>query len=257
MPDRGRLLGVDGSVTRSRVAAGATTAAIALGGVMVASGHAVDPWTAGLTGAAALAVATAPWQAMARRRRVPGLFDEDGRTGVGTARAALSLMDRELERARTYGSLFSLTVLEIDRAVFADLAPRRAHRLVATMVAGLAADVRIGDRVCHATASDRELVVVVLPDTGGQGAHTFVGRLLTHAQRHLATEGLAFEGHVRADSYSHPDDLAEMERLQRRLEVLDGAEALIRDVAVRQRRARHTSEPAAHRPTELSGTRAE
>lgn len=260
MPSRDRLKEVEAPVVGARVAIGATTTAFAIGGVMATTGHSVDPLTAALTASVGLAAAAVPWTLASGRRRAPRLFSEvDTRTGVGTAREALSLIDRECERARNYGAVFSLTVLELDHAMFATITPRRSHRLVRELVSGLAADVRVGDRVCRATASDRELVVVVLPDTGAQGAATFVSRLVTHAQRHLAAEGLAFAGGMRAESLSHPDDLEEMERLQRRLEVLDGAEALIRDVAVRQqRRAWPAGDSAMPAPTpELSGTRRE
>ena len=259
MSDRTRQLAQARRTRRTAAAIGAAVAAITVAGGMLVTGRTVDLWTAALVAAVSLTLTTAPWATLAGRRRTnPALFEEvDKRTGVGTARAALSLLDRELERARNYDSAFSLAVLELDRGMFTTMSPRRAHKLISALVIGLASDVRLGDRVCHATASDRELVVVVLPDTGVQGAHTFVGRLVTHTQRHLADEGLAFDGHVRAEALSHPDDLAPMERLRRRLEVLDGTEALIRDVAVRQRRARRGTDLAPVSDRELSGSRSE
>lgn len=240
------------------IAAAVVATGVALG--MLGAGRPLDPWTMLVTAALAVSVASAPW-AQLRRRATPALFEDvDERTGVGTARAVLTLLDRELDRTRSYGSTFSLAVLELDRAMFAGVTPRRTTRLLSGLVTGLAGDVRLGDRVCHASASDRELVVVVLPDTGAQGARTFVSRLVEHTQRHLAAEGVAFEGHMRAEPLSHPDDLPEMQRLQRRLEVLEGTEALIRDVAVRRRRHRRTGEstPLAI-PTEgeLTGARHE
>lgn len=240
------------------MAGAVVTTSLAL--AMLATGRPLDPWTAALTAALAVSIVSTPWTEL-RRRPTPALFEDvDERTGVGTTRAVLALLDRELDRTRNYGSVFSLAVLELDRAMFAALPPRRGTRVVSALVTGLAGDVRLGDRVCHASASDRELVVVVLPDTGAQGARTFVSRLVEHTQRHLAAEGVPFDGHMRAEPLSHPDDLAEMQRLQRRLEVLEGTEALIRDVEVRRRRHRRTADPAQlGMPTdeELAGARPE
>lgn len=259
MPDRTRQLADARRTRRTAAAIGAAVAAVAVAAGMLVTGRTVDLWTATLVAAVALTITTAPWATLAGRRRAnPALFEEvDARTGVGTARAALSLVDRELERAHNYDSAFSLAVLELDRGMFSTMSPRRAHKLVSALVTGLASDVRLGDRVCHAAASDRELVVVVLPDTGPQGANTFAGRLVAHTQRHLADEGLAFDGQMRVEALSHPDDLPAMERLRRRLEVLDGTEALIRDVAVRQRRAWRTAELGPVPDRELSASRPE
>lgn len=201
---------------------------------MVVGGQLPDPATAALVASLAVAVGAARRGGLVlhRRGRAPALDDVDPATGVGNARAVLALLDREVVRARSYGSLFSVAVLEVDRPVFAGVHPRRAHRVLVDLVRGVAADVRAGDRVCRVSTSDRELVVVVLPDTGATGARTFADRLLTHARRQLRTEVAPPDAHLRTEVLSHPDDRAGLDRLRRRIEVLEGTDALIRDVTV-------------------------
>ena len=211
-------------------AAGGLAAAVAV--AMTTSGRAPDPWTTALAASLVLAGAALVRGGYLPRRRAPGTLDEvDPDTGVGNARAVLSLLDRETTRARSYDSLFSVAVLEVDRLAFAGLHPRRAHRLLVDLVRSVATDVRVGDRVSRVSTSDRELVVVLLPDTGATGARTFAERVLAGAREQLLSEGAPPDGHLRTEVLSHPEHTAGLERLRRRVEVLEVTDALIRDVA--------------------------
>ena len=226
------------------VAATAALATSAVGLAMISGGHALDPWTAALGASLALVgVSLAQADLLPRRSDRQALDEVDPETGVGNARAVLALLDREAARASAYGSVFSVAVLELDRVLLAGLHPRRAHRTIVDLVRGVATDVRVGDRVCRVSTSDRELVVVVLPDTGATGAHTFAERVLAHARRHLLGEGLPPHGHVRTEVLSHPEDVAGLRRLRRRVEVLEGTEALIRDVPTQALRPRRRVDP--------------
>lgn len=226
------------------VAVVTTVAAILVGAVMAQRSLAIDPWTAVLTGLVAIALVAAGAAGLLRApRRLDPLFDEvDRQTGAGNAQAALSLLDRELERADVVGSIFSLAVVELDHALFDGMANRRAARTVGELVRGVVRDARLGDQVCRVAAADREMMLVVMPDTGGYGAHTFADRLLMRSQRHLVEQRIPFDGHVRAEVLTYPNDVEELRRLKRRLEVLDGVDALIRDVAVRGPRRRRESQ---------------
>ena len=223
-----------GHARERRAALLALVVATLVGAGMVRLGQLPDLPTVALVSALAVAVdAARPGRLLRARRGHRTTFDEvDPATGVGNARAVLALLDREAVRARSYGSLFSVAVLEVDRPVFAGLHPRRADRVLLDLVRGVATDVRTGDRVSRVSTSDRELVVVVLPDTGATGARTFAERLLARTRRHLLTEGAPPHGHVRTEVLSHPDDGVALARLQRRIEVLEGTDALIRDVPV-------------------------
>lgn len=191
--------------------------------VMVVRGHAPDPLTAGATLLLAAAATGVRGAGLGRC-----LHDEvDRETGVGNARGALSLIERETTRAGNYGSLFSVAVVDISRTVFGDVPKRRTTRILRELLQGVADDVRTDDRVCRVTTSDRELVVVVLPDTGTSGAKQFTDRLVAHTQQHLAAHTLPIDGSLRAEIMTGPDDHDTVRRFTRRLEVLLGAEDLI------------------------------
>lgn len=216
------------------LAAGAGVAALATATIMTLGGHGPDVPTVVLTLATAVLVSlTAGWW-RDHRRAGPSLHDDvDAELGVGNGRAALATVDRELVRAQTHGSTFSLAVAEFDREMFADISPRRARRILGRLFRGVADDVRLGDRVCRVRAAEHDLMVVVLPDTGTQGVRTFTERLRSQAQRCLAAEGIRHDGRLRTRILAHPGNAQQIVDLHRRLQVLDGVDALIRDVAVR------------------------
>lgn len=240
---------MDGSGPRTRtdrggrlLTAAGMTATLVVAALMLLQGHAPDPWTALLVAAAATVVVTMAPRLRARRSPGAPLHDDvDPQTGVGNARAALALVDRELDRAANYESVFSLAVVEFDHDLFASTPSRQVRRTMGTLYHGVADDVRLGDRVCRIEAADRDLMLVVLPDTGSQGARTFTERLLAQVEHHLATEGLSVVGMLRTDTLSHPGDDEALAALRRRLSVLDGADALIRDLEVGPARARATA----------------
>lgn len=200
--------------------------AAVLTGLMLARGQTPDPPTVVLALLAVAGVANLRGAGLGRRGL--GLHDEmDRETGVGNARGALSLIERELSRAGNYGALFSIAVIDIGRAVFADTPKRRATRILAELLQGIAGDVRTDDRVCRVATTDRELVVVILPDTGASGARQFTDRLAAHTQQFLTTQALTVDGSLRAEIMTAPDDHDHVQRLRRRLEVLIGAETQI------------------------------
>ena len=226
-----------------RALGAATVGATALiGTVMLVRGQQLDLWTLALTlpalvGALAfgrVTGGTSPQGALLRSER-----DED--TGVGNGRAALTVIERERDRAASHGSAFSIAVVDIARDAFADLTPRRATRVLATLLQNVAGDVRIGDQVCRVGTSDRELAIVLLSDTGAEGARMFTDRLTSHTQRHLVAQGLPIDGLVRADTLTLPGDEDEVARFERRLQVLVGTEDLIQGVKVRQRKPRSSA----------------
>lgn len=208
---------------------------VAVAVAMVVRGHVPDPLTAVLT---LLVVAgAASLRGAGLGRRGLGLHDEvDRETGVGNARGALSLIERETTRAGNYGSLFSIAVVDVSRTVFDGVPRRRGTRILRELLQGVADDVRTDDRVCRVATSDRELLVVVLPDTGAGGAGQFTDRLVAHTQQHFSAHALPVEGSLRAEIMTQPDDHDDVRRFSRRLEVLLGAEDLIHHgVRVRSR----------------------
>lgn len=221
------------------VALGATAG---IGAVMLLRGQQLDLWTFAL--ALPMLVAAVAWGPSAGpvAPRGPLLRDElDEETGVGNGRAALTMIERERDRVTSHGSVFSIAVVDIGREAFADLPHRRATRVLSTLLQNVAGDVRIGDQVCRVGTSDRELAVVLLSDTGAEGARLFTDRLTSHTQRHLVAQGLPIDGLVRAQTLTLPGDEDQVARFERRLQVLVGAEDLIQGVKVRPRRPRSSA----------------
>lgn len=218
---------------------GALAVAAVVGMTMLATGHPPDPWSAAL----AVAVTCAAWAAARTGIRPPAWRrrHHDEVAAVGDGRLALDLLEAELARA-THGGVFSVAVVEVGHTTLAGVGERRAGRVMDELVHTLNRDTRLDDRVCRTASSDRDLVVVVLPDTGARGASALSSRLDEQVRRHLVAADLPPGDDVRTTILTHPTDRHELVALRRRLEVLDGSGALIDDVRVRGGRARPTDE---------------
>lgn len=135
------------------------------------------------------------------------LYDEiDDATGVGNARALLSIADREAARAQRYGSVFSLAVLQVDRPAFDTVDERTAIRGLRRLCQSVESSVRTTDLVARVPLEGREDVVVVLPETGREGAQQFTDRLVISAREHLGASGIHVNGEVRGDVVTLPGD---------------------------------------------------
>lgn len=135
------------------------------------------------------------------------LYDEiDDATGVGNARALLSIADRESHRAERYGSVFSLAVLEMDRPAFDGIDERTALRGLRSLCQSVESSVRTTDLVTRIPLAGREDVVVVLPETGREGARQFTDRLVVSAREHLGAAGITVNGEVRGRVVTLPGD---------------------------------------------------
>lgn len=144
------------------------------------------------------------------------LYDEvDDATGVGNARAALDLTSKEQARAQRYGTVFSIAELTIDHEVFAGMKDRQAIRVLRRFLQQLDDQARSNDGVARIAMPDREEVLVVLPETGSDGARIFASRLLAAARRELEEAGAAASnGGIRVRSLTVPGDDEELEQLR-------------------------------------------
>ncbi len=120
------------------------------------------------------------------------LYDEiDDDTGVGNARALLSISDLEIARAERYGTVFSLVRLQLDRAAFAPLDRRQAIRALRQLCQTVESNVRVTDLVTRVPLQQEEDVVVILPETGRSGAELLRERLVDGARMLLVDAGAA------------------------------------------------------------------
>lgn len=151
-----------------------------------------------------------------RSMRKLELYDEiDDATGVGNARAALDLTGKEQARAQRYGSVFSVAQLTIDHAVFAGMRERSAIRLLRRFLQDLDHHARANDGVARVTGPDHEDVIVVLPETGVDGARIFAARLLESARQELREAGpAASNGGIRVRTLTVPGDDEELAELR-------------------------------------------
>lgn len=143
------------------------------------------------------------------------LYDEiDDATGVGNTRALLSVADRESARALRYGSVFSLAVLKLERPAFGDVDDRAARRALRRLCQSVEQSVRTTDLVSRVPHERREDVVVVLPETGREGATMFTDRLVERAREQLAAAGVHANGHLSSEVLTVPGDEERLRRYQ-------------------------------------------
>lgn len=122
------------------------------------------------------------------------LYDDiDDVTGVGNARAFLSIADRETARARRYESLFSIGVLSLDRQLFAGVDDRQISRALRRFAQTVEGSVRTTDLVTRLPFDDREDLAIILPETGPQGAEVFMRNLIDRARTEFSEAGMPAE----------------------------------------------------------------
>ncbi len=155
------------------------------------------------------------------------LYDEiDDDTGVGNARSLLSMSDREAARARRYGSVFSLSVLTLERGMFDEVQQKDGLKALRQLCQTVEASVRTTDLVARVPHEAREDVVVVLPETGRAGAEIFLERLIPGARDMLNGQGMHANGTVGGQVLTIPGDEEAFEQYQREVAVVVQAQTL-------------------------------
>jgi GGDEF domain-containing protein len=135
-----------------------------------------------------------------------GLYDQiDDATGLLNARATLQVVDMERSRAHRYEKVFSVVLVEIPVSVFDRLRRRRHDTILKEFGRDLSAGIRGADRAGHALESDLHLIVVVLPETGNEGARAFGTTLRHKLDEWLSTRGIR-AARVSASTLTYPDD---------------------------------------------------
>lgn len=135
----------------------------------------------------AIEKATALQTAQSDRERYHRLATTDPLTGCLNRRALIERLENELDRVRRYGLALSLLMIDLDR--FKDVNDRYGH-LVGDSVLR-----QIGDVLRHEVRSvdtvaryGGEEFVVVLPETGREGAITFAERIRVRIAGHNFSE---------------------------------------------------------------------
>src|SRR5438270_10270574 len=120
------------------------------------------------------------------------LYDQiDDDTGLFNARYFLQDSDLEMSRARRYQTIFSISSVDFPGSALDDMGWRKRRSTLSQLGQLLADSVRTVDRAVHAHDGDRHRILVVLPETAGEGAQVFTDRLATRIAAFLAQRGAA------------------------------------------------------------------
>jgi diguanylate cyclase (GGDEF)-like protein len=151
------------------------------------------------------------------------LFDQiDDDTGLYNARFFLSETDLEAARAKRYGTIFSVAVLDVRDEIFGELGRRRIRAVLKELGGLLDRSIRAVDRACHGKSETSHSFAIVLPETGPDGASVFAQRLAEGVREHLAAKGLKVsEETVSVFPMTYPGDEARLEQTRERFTAID------------------------------------
>jgi GGDEF domain-containing protein len=154
------------------------------------------------------------------------LYDQiDDATGLFNARYLTQAIDLETARARRYQSLFSVAIVDIPVAPIAALPRRNVAKLLRELGRVLGGSLRQVDRMVHSRTAEHHRLVAVLPETGAEGAQTFVVRLAARIAELLAARGVDVDvAALQPHAFTHPDDEGALQQLRRDFAMIDQIE---------------------------------
>lgn len=134
------------------------------------------------------------------------VYDQiDDETGLYNSAFFLQHTDLEASRADRYQTFFSVATLDVRREVLADLPSRRQRRVIKELASRIEESIRHVDRAVHADDGSRDRFLIVLPQTGGEGARIFAERLEQASAEFLSERGCSVDGHLPVDTMTYPD----------------------------------------------------
>ena len=153
------------------------------------------------------------------------LYDEvDDETGLYNARHLLQQTDLEMARAKRYETIFSVVLLDLPTAPFADLKARQRRSLLRELGRLLGEGVRTVDHVVHVRDGEHHRFAVVLPETAAEGAEVFRGRFDEKVRAHLAERGVTIADAAPARAITFPGDDLSMSALRDDFTRIDAAQ---------------------------------
>jgi GGDEF domain-containing protein len=153
------------------------------------------------------------------------LYDQiDDATGLFNARYFVLETDLEAARARRYQTFFSVSVVDVPTTWFDGLSHRQQGRILRELGRVLAGSIRTVDRAVHSADRTRHRLAVILPETQGDGARLFTGRLAARLTEWLAAQGVVGDGSASNLTVCFPDDEAMLQQLREEFTALDHAE---------------------------------
>jgi GGDEF domain-containing protein len=154
------------------------------------------------------------------------LYDQiDDATGLFNARFFLQSTDLEMSRAKRYETLFSVSSVDVPVAALSGLPGRKARRALRELARHVRASIRNVDRAIHADDGIYHRFTVILPETGGEGARVFTGRLAERVAAHFTERGVPLTpDRLQVSTLTHPDDEEGLTRLRDEFSAIDRSE---------------------------------
>lgn len=149
----------------------------------------------------------------------------DDESGLHNARFFVHETGLEVARSKRYHTVFSVVHAEIPAPPLEKLPRRRRQAVLRAVGAQLTGAARNVDRVVHARDDGRHRLVLVLPETGKEGAQIVAERMAHGVVAILSQRGVKMDpSHVKRQVVTYPGDDDALEELRREFEAIDHEE---------------------------------
>jgi GGDEF domain-containing protein len=153
------------------------------------------------------------------------LYDQvDDTTKLNNARFFLENTDMEMSRSSRYQTIFSVATVDVPRAALAPLSGRQERSVLRDLGGMIASSIRTVDRGVHARDEERHRFVVILPETGNEGARTFTSRLAGRLGEQLRRRNVPIEDDLAFSALTFPGDESSFDSLRTHFKEIDQAE---------------------------------
>jgi GGDEF domain-containing protein len=153
------------------------------------------------------------------------LYDQvDDTTKLNNARFFLENTDMEMSRSRRYQTIFSVATVDVPRAALAQLSGRQERSVMRDLGGMIATSIRTVDRGVHGRDEQRHRFVVILPETGNEGARTFASRLAGRLAEQLKRRSVRLEDDLAFSALTFPGDESSFDSLRAEFQEIDQAE---------------------------------
>jgi GGDEF domain-containing protein len=154
------------------------------------------------------------------------VYDQiDDASGLHNARFFVQETGLEVARSKRYQTVFSVVQAEVPAAPLDELPRRRRQAVLREVGAQLTEAARNVDRVVHARDDGRHRLVLVLPETGKEGAQIVAERMTHGIVAILSQRGVEMDpSHIKRQVVTYPGDDEALEDLRREFEAIDREE---------------------------------
>jgi GGDEF domain-containing protein len=137
----------------------------------------------------------------------------DPRTGCAGSRSIVQILDSESARTARYKREFSVITIDLGDEVIGGLPTKQQTGVRKELGELLRTSIRTTDRVGTVAFSDRERIVLILPETPLSGAQIFLPRIVDKISTLLLNRNVAVPRKV-GDVYSTDNDASHIKRIR-------------------------------------------